>query len=376
MPSSDVATHPAYPPRSNRHPTFAEQVVPTIDFLRRAIRAGDRAGSVKWIDYLDFEWVGSNFGFYTQWHAEGIQFLRDNGVTEGDIEGMRGDLALLVNTGFRPDVPYDREAELARYRILKARLLRELGAPVDVALATLAEWKEQWRAIHDRDVDYASGIMNVALLRFGEEKLEALLRSAITDRFDSRYARYDVSRFDWKDAFADLVHASVETQRGHLVGPEREGTVELAEHDDRVVISFEPCGTGGRTVAGDKLSRTPSRHEAPYWFATIDRKHDFSWNKEGVCQYCSHCAMMTGKLPIERFGYPLRVVEPPLKGDPGGRCTWTIYKDVRDYPAWYYESLGETKPAADAPLGSGRHAAAGSAGVSSAPGRGSASAKP
>lgn len=354
MPENDVATHPAYPPRSNRHPTFKEQVVPTISFLRSAIESGDRPEAVKWIDYLDFEWVGSNFAFYTQWQEAALQFLIANGVTEGDLAGVKGDLLVLVNTGWNPGVAYDRDAELLRYRVLKARLLRELNAPAAVALKTLAEWKEQWRSIHDRDVDYASGVMNIAYIRFGEAKLEALLRNAITERFDFRYARYDISRFAWKDIFDDLIHASIETQRGHLVGPEREGIVELQELDDRVVISFEPCGTGGRTVAGDKLSQTPSRHEAPYYFNTIDEKHDFSWNKQGVCQYCSHCAMMTGKLPIERFGYPLRVVEPPLKGDKGGRCKWTIYRDLRDVPAWYYESLGEKKPEVGAVLGSGR----------------------
>jgi hypothetical protein len=345
------------PARKRRHPTFAQQLVPTIALLREAIVAGDRRRAIEWIDYADYEWVGSNYGFYTQWHEETEAFLQRKGVAAADLEGIRADLLLLVNTHWQPDVPYDRAAELARYRMLKARLVRELNAPADVALQTLEQWKECWRGIHDRDVDYASGLMNVAHLRFGEASLEELLRAAITDRFDFRYARYDVSRFDWSEGFDELVHASIETQRGHLVGPNREGVLELAEHPDRVVISFMPCGTGGRTVAGDTLSGTPSRHDAPYWFNTIDERHDFSWNKSGVCQYCSHCAMMTGKLPIERFGYPLRVVEPPLAGDPGGRCTWTIYRDLRAVPASYYEMLGETKPAADAPLGSASRAA-------------------
>ena len=180
-----------------------------------------------------------------------------------------------MNHGWNPGVAYDRAAELQRYRVYKARLLRELNAPPAVALKTLDEWKELWRSIHDRDVDYASGLMNVAHIRFREASLEDLLRSA------------------------------------------------------------------------------------PYYFNTIDAKHDFSWNKEGVCQYCSHCAMMTGKLPIERFGYPLRVVDPPLRGDTKGRCSWTIYKDLRDVPAAYYEQLGEKKPEAHEPLGSGRNKAAG-----------------
>jgi hypothetical protein len=81
MPEHDIATHPAYPARSNRHPTFEQQVVPTISLLRAAIEANDREQSVKWIDYIDFEWVGSNYGFYTQWHAAALDFLATKGVT-------------------------------------------------------------------------------------------------------------------------------------------------------------------------------------------------------------------------------------------------------------------------------------------------------
>lgn len=350
--SAEPVKQATAPARNRRDPTYAKQLVPTIALVRGAIEAGNRPRSVELIDYADYEWVGSNYAFYTQWHEETEGFLQRRGVTAADMEGIRADLRLLVNTHWKPGVPYDRSAELLEYRRLKSHLLRELNAPPAVALATLEQWKERWRAIHDRDVDYASGLMNVALVRFGEATIEDLLRAAITDRFDFRYARYDVSRFPWSEGFDELVHASIETQRGHLVGLNREGVLELTEHPDRVVISFMPCGTGGRTVAGDKLSGTPSRHDAPYYFSAIVGKHDFAWNKPGVCQYCSHCAMMTGKLPIERFGYPLRVVEPPLKGDPDGRCTWTIYRDLRDVPASYYESLGEIKPASDAPIGS------------------------
>lgn len=347
-----IPSQPVDKARPHRSESWQEQIVPTYRLLRSAIEAGDRKRSVELIDYADHEWVGLNFGFYTTWAENAVGFLRDNGVSEADIEGLEGDLRLLVNTFWEPDVPYDRWAELTRYRILKARLLRELNAPVSVALETLKQWKECWRSIHDRDTDYASGLLNMVTVRFGEETLETLFRSVIGERFDFRYAKYDVSQIPWEQGFSDLVHASIETQRGHLVGPDREGAVELTEHDDRVVISFEPCGTGGRTVAGDALAGTPSRHDAPFYYNAIEGKHDFAWNKTGVCQYCTHCAMMTGKFPMERFGYPLRGVEPPLAGDPKGRCYWTIYRDLRDVPAQYYRSLGHAKPALDTPLGS------------------------
>lgn len=347
-----VSPQPVTQARPRRSPTWAEQLVPTYTLLAKAIEAGDRKRSVELIDYIDNEWVGLNFGFYTQWHSDTERFLVTKGVSLGDIEGLQGDLNLLVNTQWNPGVPYDRFAELERYRICKARLLRHLNAPPSVALETLAEWKEIWRAIHDRDIDYASGVLNSAHVRFGEEVIEELYRFVITDRFEFRYAQFDVSKRPWSEAFDHLIHVSIEAQRAHLVGPNRDGTMELQEHPDRVVISFQPCATGGRTVAGDQLSGTPSRHQAPYYFNTINKKHDFSWNKKGVCQYCTHCAMLVEKLPMERFGYPLRVIEPPTVGDKDGRCQWTMYRDLRDIPASAYEQMGERKPGPDEPLGS------------------------
>lgn len=347
-----TAPQPVDQPRPHRSRTLAEQVRPTIAMMRDAIAAGDRSRSLELIDYADHEWAGLNFGFYSTWMEKTLGFLRSNGVTDADIEGLLLDLRLLVNDARDPGEPYDRIAELERYRMLKARLIRHLNAPPSIALATLEAWKECWRSIHDRDTDVSSGLLNMVAIRFGEATLEDLFRSIIGDRFDFRYARYDVSRMDWATGFEKLVHASIETQRGHLVGPGREGLVELVEHEDGVTISFEPCGTGGRTVAGDALSGTPSRHDAPYYYASVRGSHDFAWNTPGVCLYCTHCAMMTGKFPIERYGYPLRVVEPPRAGDPAGRCSWTIYRDLRAIPESYYRSLGTSKPGPDEPLGS------------------------
>lgn len=351
-----TAPQPVDAAGSHRSETWQEQVVPTIHLLRQAITSGDRARAIELIDYADHEWVGLNFGFYTTWAENAISFLREKGMSDGDIEGVKRDLNDVVNQNWNPGEPYDRMAELDKYRAYKARLIRHLNAPLDVALETLEEWKETWRSIHDRDTDFCSGLLNMVTLRHGEAALEEMFRSVISERFNARYAKYDMSNGPWGEAFSGLVHASIETQRGHLVGPNREGVVELTEYDDRVLISFEPCGTGGRTVAGDAILGTPSRHDAPWYYNAIQGKHDFAWNKPGVCQYCTHCAMMTGKFPIERFGYPLRVVEPPLAGDPKGRCYWTIYRDVRDVPASYYESLGERKPGKDEPLGSKKDA--------------------
>jgi hypothetical protein len=49
--------------------------------------------------------------------------------------------------------------------------------------------------------------------------------------------------------------------------------------------------------------------------------------------------------PIDAFGYPVRVVEPPTHpSETTKKCTWHIYKDPKDVPERYYEDVGRTKP--------------------------------
>jgi hypothetical protein len=65
-------------------------------------------------------------------------------------------------------------------------------------------------------------------------------------------------------------------------------------------------------------------------------------------------------MPMDRFGYPVRVVDPPVypdtDRDPGRRqrCQWQMFKDPTAVPAEYYERAGRTKPAV---FGSDAHGA-------------------
>ena len=103
--------------------------------------------------------------------------------------------------------------------------------------------------------------------------------------------------------------------------PGRLGDIEIVEEPGRIVFRFSPCGTGGRTFvdgwngpgAGDGgtgARRSPM--DDPDRFGVTTRPHDWSWGKAGVCLYCVHCCQLQERIPIRRFGYPLRVVDPPL----------------------------------------------------------------
>ncbi len=349
-----VSEYSAVLDRQVRKGDRQDQLVPTYVKIEEAIAAGRLDEAREYIDFFDREAAHVYAFVFDEWIAEIGRFLLDKGMSEAEIEGVRDDLKLLVNMRFDDGLPYDREAELATYAMLKARLLRHLNASKETALETLNAWIVQWRGVHDRDLDYICGLLNIVVVRLGEESLEALYRDYLLVKVFARgFGRFDVAKHDWRDTFESLVAFLLIGSRLHLPDLGRDqGSISLREYDDRVEVALTPCGSGGRITAGDPFSGTGSRAEAPYYYRFLEREHDFSWNKKGVCPYCAHCCLTYEKLPIERLGYPVMVVEPPSYPDETAQCRFTLYKDPREVPAAVYERLGETKPAADTPLGS------------------------
>jgi hypothetical protein len=172
--------------------------------------------------------------------------------------------------------------------------------------------------------------------RFGEDALDPCYRHVLEPYIQERYMPYDLRGRDYEDTLWRNLYTTFEAMRGHLCGPGRRGEVELAEDDEKWVVSFDPCGSGGRTL-----------REQPYRFGVTERPHDWSWNEAGVCHYCAHCCFALELLPAERWGHPVRVVDPPRYPDEAEKkCTWTIYKSLEAIPEAAYRRIGRAKPAA------------------------------
>lgn len=291
------------------------------------------------------------FDIYTGWRASALQCLRDKGVPEHELQA---DLARIHRLSLikRPALLADRDAAWAEIDRLTADI--SATAPPAAARASLDAMKDIWRHLHDSDVDYLSGLFDGVITRFGEAALgEMYDRWVIGDWFAKRYKRFDVTHFPWRDAFPLIVYLTFESMHGHLAGPGRLGDVTFESFDDRVEFTFAPCGSGGRTVIGEALDGTPPRMEPPFGFKVLEEAHDFAWNLKGVCTYCAHCCILTEKMPIEQFGYPVRVVDPPLYPNNGKAvCRWTVYRTPQAVPEQVYARLGFVKPPADAILGS------------------------
>ena len=198
-----------------------------------------------------------------------------------------------------------------------------------------------------------AGVLAFVAHRFGEAHLEDCYRAVLEPYIQERYMVFDTRVTPYPETLQRNMYLIMEAMRAHLGGPERDGSLGIEEDDDKWVVSFAPCGSGGRSMLGDGIEGTGSRVLAPYEFGVTQERHDWAWNTEGICYYCAHCCLALEKLPMERWGHPVRVVDPPRWGGSADapetrkQCTWTVYKTLEAIPDEVYRP-GRPQPAAAA----------------------------
>jgi len=326
--------------RTIRTGPVREQAVSNVARIRAAIDEGRTADALALIDFLA-ESASWNYRQQRDWIAETRRFLSNRGVGTGEMALLDSDLATLVGGA----TPFDCDRLWKAFQMRRARLVRELEAPKSTALQSLHRLVEAWRGLYDGCIDMLAGYMDAIVRRFGEDALEELYRQRLVEPvFVEKYAKYDVAKNDWQEMFPYLVYISMDGRRAHLSGPGRLGEVDIEEFEDRVEIRIDPCSSGGRLVRGEPLDGTGPRMEQPYGFRPLERAHDWAWQRKGVCAYCAHCCLLHTKIPIERFGYPLRVLDPPTYPDrKDAKCVWTMYRRIEDIPESAYREVGEEK---------------------------------
>ncbi|ODT81709.1 MAG: hypothetical protein ABS76_11185 [Pelagibacterium sp. SCN 64-44] len=338
--------------RDGNWPDLAEGTVP---LLRRLIAEGDAALAAH-AEMFRSE-MRVIYDIYTQWFADTKRYLRDKGESDQTIERQHD----LIRTRL---APYHRAIGRSRAEVWDEieTAIRVVSAPGAQRLEALDAAHQKWRDLHDCEVDQLAGLFSHVVSAWGEPALREMYEGwVIGDWFAKRYRRFDVSEMDWKDASWLLIYLGFEGHHGHLSGTARDGSIDFVETEEAVTISFAPCGSGGRSVAGEARDGMPALMDEVIGFPALQQAHDFTWNKQGVCGYCAHCCILHETLPIAKFGYPVRVTEPPtypLSGE--SRCSWTVYKDLRNIPEEAYRRVGARKPDRAMPLGSAHVEARGS----------------
>jgi hypothetical protein len=306
-----------------------DQAVSTVTKIAESIDAGHWEPAAQLVDYF-MEEAKVVFVIYTSW-SEGFEnYLRFKEVppeeAEAEQERLRANLAL---------DPERQWLALAAAAGVLANRLRAFLTPADEAHAKLDELREGWRHLHDAYADYQAGLLRFVARRFGEAALEECYRYVLEPYLRERYGPFDVRLRPYDETVLRNTYLSYEAMRGHLCGPDRRGELEVEEDDDKLVIAFDPCGSGGRQQREQELGVTRERH-------------DWAWNETGVCYYCAHCCFALELWPAEQWGHPVRIVDSPLYDEAHAavpkKCTWTIYKRLETIPPEAYERIGKRKP--------------------------------
>ncbi len=346
MTASEFFTESAALGRAVRTGSWADQAVGTYT---KTVDAIDRSASTEAVEYLDFFLFEANviYGMYTQINPDLREFMAQKGMSAEAIADADARVIALLH--LPSGAPFVR-AELMEQVESAGRECRQalLDGQWDAAREHLEVARETWRRVKDRDGDHSYGLIDAIVANLGEAAIGEMWDAAIRPLFNWRYSSFDIANRTWAESLDQLMMVACESMRAHLVGLDRTGDFELTELDDRYVLRFDPCGSGGRSIRGDSIEGTPSRMEAPYNWTVSREPHSWNHGSTGIGHYCTHCIRLMEEMPMEAFGYPVRVVDPPRypDADPERRqyCQWQMFKDPTAVPEEYYTRVGRTKP--------------------------------
>lgn len=344
-PGSGASAHVEFLGRRARAGTWEELAQGTFKTAAAAAQDGrwDRAAELVRLSLLEAQELRE---IYEDWPHDLIRWIRDRGGDEDLLDAELRRLKELLGdrafAGIEAAWPgYERAADLA----VASCEDRSPEAPqlIEAARAT-------WQLMHDEAVDLLSGLISAGVRVLGEQCLGDLWDRLLSDWYEVHARRYSLDNQSWEVSAHQLMVSIVDGFHAHLAGSARQGDIELIHEPDRIGFRFAPCGSGGRSVDPAITDGRP-RAGHPYDFAVTTERHDWAWNKTGICSYCVHCCLLNELMPIDRLGYPTRVIDPPVwtGGSAPTACTWWVYRHPSLVPDEIYERVGRTPDRRPAP---------------------------
>jgi len=170
------------------------------------------------------------------------------------------------------------------------------------------------RSMHDSLVSMFNDALTY-IAQSGEEELNKFIRAMYEGP-----VRKMLRRIPGTEEFLQLF---LELQRSHF------SRIGIREEPDRVVATFDPCGSGGKLLRTKHVSKTKSAYP-------------FSWNETGVPYYCLHCCIAWEIIPTEIQGHPIRVHLFPH--NPEDSCVHYYYRKPHLIPEEFFRRIGFPKP--------------------------------
>lgn len=259
--------------------------------------------------------------------AEQVVAATESGVTFDQQAGYRRPETDTVLPASRwMDIGVDAEIEF--------RLELNLGQQAR-ALALLERVHREHKPVHDAYSDLLWLWMTMIAERWGEEAMfELMIASGRRLRTPGIEALPGIP-------IEEQVRMMAGAMRGHRSGPGEEGDIRVLEDDEKYVIEFDACGSGGRMRRTGEIDHLPPRHEAPFNLGSTRKSSPMSWNRPGVPYYCTHCAAYSEILSTDLIGYPSRVTL--FNPDGAKACAWAFYKDPGSIPEEYFTRIGRKR---------------------------------
>jgi hypothetical protein len=195
------------------------------------------------------------------------------------------------------------------------------GGEIEKGKKLVRRMNREFQAMHDNYVNWITAQLSYIGRTFGEDKILDTEMESFGAGMKPLYNIYEGLDFRRK------VQILVMGLRGHLC------SMKIEEDDERVIIIFDRCPTGGKSIRGE------TGYED---FLKLDKPSVATYGRTGWHPYCVHCAVME-ILFIERTGEPLFVTDPSAK--PGKEpCRFYVYKERAKIPDIFYDRVGKKKP--------------------------------
>ena len=103
--------------------------------------------------------------------------------------------------------------------------------------------------------------MSLVKEQLGEPAIRDMYDRVLLPLFVWRYEKFDIDKHPWDEALEVLMLVACEAMRGHLVGPERTGDIELVEYRG----PLRSCASTPAAPASGRSAATGSRARRRAW---------------------------------------------------------------------------------------------------------------
>ncbi len=209
------------------------------------------------------------------------------------------------------------------------RALAALDAgDVEAARAACEAMRHEWGMLHDLMTEGMLGLVTFIQERLGDEGVAQAWAESMERNWKRQVEQINQIP---RRKVAELLAATWRAHSTSGTGPDP-GSFTIEEDDEKLTFVLHPCGSGARLVRRGLYEKEG--------YGKTNGAHDWSFHRDAMPLYCTHCTFMNESLPIKWAGFPLYPLDPPedYAKDP---CRWYWYKDPAQIPERFARRYGQ-----------------------------------